>query len=314
MKLKQARRGWVIAATGVVASALILWGLLQALMTFWPLQSNEWKNRWTLWRAGVTEIESAGLRGYQRDNCLKAKACSCVALVHGLGDDSMTWRNILAWPAQGWLGPVKLVAFDLPGSGRSDPPARMDEYRVRKQAEKLRAALEPICPSWIVVGNSLGGWISSWMALDWPKGVHRLILSGSAGLETSSEVRRIFSEPTLESMKEFQRRAYFKGRPLPDTVWRAVVERMKSSNSRAVMEAQTEEDGLRGRLPSLHLPTLLLWGAADQVSPEAVGRQFNSLIPGSIWRALPECGHLPQKECPLEVIRAIGNMLDYGGV
>jgi pimeloyl-ACP methyl ester carboxylesterase len=124
----------------------------------------------------------------------------------------------------------------------------------------------------------------------------------------------MFAQPSVESLKEFQKRAYFKGRELPDYVWRAAVERMKSSNARQVIEAQTPEDFLDERLPSLRKPVFLLWGKADRISPIATGQRFKALLRNPIWQDAPDCGHLPQKECPLEVIRAIGSMVTYGAV
>lgn len=320
---KSSRRLWLLLLGAVVLPFLLYAGAWY----FLPLQAAELSQRWMFWREGVKQVESAGLHGYLHDTCagappsvLAAKGCTCVAMIHGLADNALTWKNILLWPANGWIDPVKLYAFDLPGSGRSAPPASSAEYRVRAQARRLKDALAPLCPRWVVVGNSLGGWIGAWVALDWSEGVSRLLLLGSAGLKGPTaggqepELRSIFVNPSVESLKEFQARAYFKGRALPDRVWRAAVERMKASNAREVIAAQTPEDELDGRLPALRKPTLLLWGKADRIEPPEVGLRFKSLIRGSIWQEVPDCGHLPQKECPLEVIRGIGNMINYGGV
>jgi pimeloyl-ACP methyl ester carboxylesterase len=312
-------RGVLAWALVPVIAGLIYWGL----WFFLPLQTSELSSRFEFWREGVHEVESAGLHGYVRDTCHAAggntegKACSCVVMIHGLADSAMTWKKVLLWPENGWLEPVKLYAFDLPGSGRSPAPSDLSDYRVRKQAEKLRQALAPLCSHWIVVGNSLGGWVGAWLGLDWSEGVSKLLLIDSAGLKKSvsdAEIQSYFVDPTVDSLKEFQKRAYFKGRPLPDHVWSAVVTRMKQSNARQVIAAQTPEDDLDGRLPALRRPTMLLWGVEDRIIPLTTGKQMRSLIPGAIWQEAKDCGHLPQKECPLDVIRAIYNMVAYGAV
>lgn len=238
-------------------------------------------------------------------------------MIHGLADNAITWKKVLLWPENGWLESVKLYAFDLPGSGESPAPLNpQTDYRVRNQAHALQKALEPVCSKWMVVGNSMGGWIAAWLALDWPEGVSRLILVDSAGLKDamSPESLQAFNHPTVETLKEFQKRAYFQGRPLPDHVWRAAARRMEQSNARQIIEAQTPEDFLDGRITALRRPTMLIWGQADHLLPISEGKELKSLIPGSVWNEVPQCGHLPQKECPLDVIKAINNMVGYGSI
>ena len=81
-----------------------------------------------------------------------------------------------------------------------------------------------------------------------------------------------------------------------------------------MIEAQTDEDYLDGKAASMHRPTLIFWGQADRLTPISHGQMLKSQIPGSVWMEAPECGHLPQKECPLELIKAIGKMVDFGSV
>lgn len=301
-----------LAAAGV-SLALIAY----LIMYFFPLQLAEFSNRYEFWKGGVQSFRSGELHGYVQDRCGGKKDCTCVALVHGLADNAITWKKILLWPENGWLLPVRLYAFDLPGSGDSAPPQDPAQaYRVRNQARALRAAMEPLCNRWVVAGNSLGGWVSSWLALDWSEGVAKLILMDSVGLKSTSDPGELeaFRNPTVEALKEFQRRAYYKGRELPESVWRAAAERMRQSNARQVLEAQTDQDYLDGRVTSLRRPTLLFWGQADGLTPVSHGLQLKSQIPGALWIEVPQCGHLPQKECPLDVIRAIGKMVDFGAV
>lgn len=311
LALPRSIRSFRNGAVGIGISALLVY----AVLFFFPLQLAELSSRYEFWKVGVQVVSSGQLRGFVQDHCEGKKDCTCVAMIHGLADNALTWKKILLWPKNGWLVPVKLYAFDLPGSGGS--PAPLDparDYRVRNQARAVREALEPLCNHWIVAGNSLGGWVASWLALDWPEGVSKLILMDSAGLKTLSDPRELeaFRDPTVEALKEFQKRAYYKGRELPESVWRAAADRMKQSNARQVLEAQTPEDYLDGRVSTLRRPTLLLWGQADQLTPVSHGLELKSQIPGAVWIEVPECGHLPQKECPLDVIRAIGKMVSFG--
>lgn len=47
-------------------------------------------------------------------------------------------------------------------------------------------------------------------------------------------------------------------------------------------------------------PTLILWGAADTVTPLGQGQDLHALVPGSELSVLPGVGHIPQLEDPAE--------------
>ena len=95
-------------------------------------------------------------------------------------------------------------------------------------------------------------------------------------------------------------------------VWTKIVERMKRSNVREIMLAQTPEDFLEKNLSTFRTPTLLLWGSADRVMPVEEGKAFHQKIVGSIYREVSHCGHIPQKECPLDLIRGINQVIQLG--
>lgn len=277
-----------------------------------------------MWRAGVSEITLAGdLHGYLKDSCPKkisekGNECACVALIHGLGDDALTWKEVLLWPDSSWQGMglnenLKLFAMDLPGSGGTPGPGDLDEYRVRRLAAKLRQTLAGLCPRWVVVGNNYGGWVAVWLALDWSSGVRRLLLLSPSGMAHQS-TEGFPTAPNPEALKEFQKRAYFHPQELSNRVWAEVARRFRSSNIRQVLQAQSAEDALDLNFPTLEPPTLLLWGKGDQINPISVGYQMRSLKPSSVWREAKDCGHLLQRECPSIVVKSIVDMINYGAM
>ncbi len=318
--LNQRFKGWALVSMALLG-ALVLIALGVGFV--FPLQLQEYSSRYELWKAGVVSVHTQeGWHGYLVDQCgpHPEHGCSCVALIHGMADTGMTWKKILLWPQARWgkMGldhPIKLFAVDLPGSGQTPAPQNQEDYRVRKQAEKLHQVLEPLCSQWAVVGNSMGGWIAAWLGLDWPEGVKRLVLLDSAGLKSAAVYgKTLLAEPTIESMKEFQKKAYYHPREIPDWQWKVIVDRIKSMHSDQLSSAQIEDDFLDTKLSVIKKPILLMWGKADQIIPIEVGKQMRDLVPGAIWREVSECGHLPQKECPLAVIQGIIDMLHYGAM
>jgi len=311
---KTARLRWAsLGALGAGITALYL--VLKFLL---PLQLAAIDTRWTFWRAGVQSWRAGGLTGFQVDHCRVREGCQCIALVHGLGDDATTWKRILLRPESGWKFPVHLFAVNLPGTGETPPPTGAEGFRARKLGELVASSLraQSGCEKWIVVGNSLGGWVSSWAALSWPEGIRKLVLVDSAGLKLhrTAEVGSLLGQASVESLKEFQAKAYYSPRPLPEYVWKAAARRAAVSRSREILEAQRPEDDLDTVLSGLKIPTLVLWGAADRIIPPERGRAMAQLIQGAQFREAPKCGHMPQKECPEVVAGVIQEMVRYGAM
>ena len=60
-------------------------------------------------------------------------------------------------------------------------------------------------------------------------------------------------------------------------------------------------------LPTIQVPTQLIWGALDVRSPLAVAREFERQIPGASLEVVPDCGHVSNLEAPRlfnDIIRA----------
>lgn len=69
-------------------------------------------------------------------------------------------------------------------------------------------------------------------------------------------------------------------------------------------------------LPTIQLPTLLIWGENDTVIPLSIGRRLKNDIPGAVLEILPRCGHMPQEELPeatAQIIRIFGSALARAG-
>ncbi|MFH1723430.1 MAG: alpha/beta hydrolase [Elusimicrobiota bacterium] len=276
-----------------------------------PLKAHSLHVRHLLWRGGARRVSVGGLTGFRKDTCGGEKTCRCVALIHGLGDDATAWRRILVGDTESGPPPrgFRLYALNLPATDGSRPPEDMDGFRPRSQAKILRSALAEACPEWTVVGNSLGGWIASWLALDWPEGVKDLVLIGAAGLSdpsgASREAARILTDPTSEGLKALHGRTYYRPAKAPPRVWIELAERLRARKTTAVISSITNEDFLDRDISRLAIPVRIIWGEADKVVPVAQGKEFHRLIKGSVFTAVAECGHIPQKECPGPVRRAV---------
>jgi pimeloyl-ACP methyl ester carboxylesterase len=295
------------------AAGSILLGLGGIALGFYlkPFEAAALLQKLALRRGGVARVQAGSLAAYEKDLCEPAKPCRCVALIHGLGDSALTWDNVLLGRGGAAPPPVgyRLLAVELPGSEGSAAPSSPDGYRIPALADAVRASLEPRCPEWTVAGNSLGGWVAAWLAVQWPQGVRRLILINAAGLADPTgvelETARVLEAPTVATLKAFMLRAYHTPRWIPERAWPSAVASIRARPAAAIVAALREEDLLDRRAREIRAPTRVLWGASDRAIPEAVGRGFARLIPGARFELLPKCGHLPQRECPAAVTAAL---------
>lgn len=309
-------RAW---AFWLVITPAALGGLsLYAIKIVYPLEIAEWGQRRELKKAGVRETTVEGLHAYEQDFCVAGVDCACIALVHGMGDQALTWRKVFLEGGSHWIARVRLLAVDLPGFGESPPPAAPEGFRARELGKILGRALTSLkgCHRWMVVGNSFGGWVAAWTALEWPRLINKVAFVGSTGLRVQWEkgMAKLLSDGSAQALREFQKRAYHRPRELPDAIWVAAARRARSGNSRVVIAAQSPEDLLDTHLPSLNRGALFFWGSSDRIVTPDEGRAMASLVRGAAFREAPECGHLPQKECPLALVRALNELIRYGAL
>jgi pimeloyl-ACP methyl ester carboxylesterase len=248
----------------------------------------------------VDEVEAAGLRiAYER----RGEGPPLV-LLHGVLSDTRHWSRQIDALARDFT----VVAWEAPGHGRSDDPP--ESWSTAEFSACLAAFIETLelgRPH--VLGLSWG----STIALD----LYRLrpdlprtlgLVSGYAGWAGSlppEEVARRLDQGLREAgmaAEEFVP-GWLPGlltRRAPPELVAEVAEMMSDFHAagyRAVFRTMAETD-LRGMLPGIAVPTLLLWGAEDARSPLHVGEDLHARIPGSTLVVLPGVGHLCNLEAP----------------
>ena len=82
---------------------------------------------------------------------------------------------------------------------------------------------------------------------------------------------------------------------------------------RALVSPLGQREVLVDRLPSLKIPTLVVWGARDRVFPESHARVAAARLPEGSLAIISECGHMPHVECPDRFLATLDGLLDGRG-
>ena len=245
-----------------------------------------------------------------------------VIFLHGLGASMYSWRHS--------LGPVaaagfRAVALDNRGFGFSDRPRT--GYTNADYARLLVALMDSLgVPDAVLAGHSMGGAIAAEVALAHPERMRGLVLVGAAGYGARAPFQlRLARWPVVGGLATALRGRGSTARLLramyadPAKVTEQDIDQYYApvatdDYGRALRAALREFrfDALRGRLFTLEIPTLALWGERDGVVPVALGRALASELLRVAFVVVPGAGHSAHEEAPEEVNRLLVAFLTDG--
>lgn len=162
-----------------------------------------------------------------------------------------------------------------------------------------------------VVGNSIGGWIAAEIATRESSRVSGVVIVGAVGLVVPGHAYADFfsltpAEVTARSYNDPERFGLDPSKPPPE------VQAAMAGNraTLAVYGGDMTDPTLQSRLPSVDLPVLVVWGAADRIGDPEVGEAYVELVPGARLEVIPDAGHLPQIETPSRLSELVGSFAD----
>jgi 2-hydroxy-6-oxonona-2,4-dienedioate hydrolase len=154
-----------------------------------------------------------------------------------------------------------------------------------------------------LLGNSLGGHVGIVHALKHPDRIKSLILTGSSGLFENGMGDSYPKRGDYEFIKRKTELTFFDpntaSKELVDEVYEIVNNRIKAIKIIALAKSAIRNN-LGEELNQLNIPTLLVWGNNDTITPPFVAKEFNTLIPNSELHFIDNCGHAPMMEVPEE--------------
>lgn len=220
-----------------------------------------------------------------------------VVFVHGFGTEaSVNWHAQL--PAM--RRRFTIVAPDLPGFGASE--RIVDERTIAFQVACLYDLITHLGHRPIrLVGHSMGGWISLAFAATHPELVTRLVLVDAAGLrfEPDLSLQRVLLPETSADVRDLIAANFRRPPRLPGFVLRDVLRTCRlevTARTEVLRQLVYGAEFLDERLASITARTLIVWGAADVLTPLAIGERLAAGIADAELVVFDDCAHSPNLE------------------
>ena len=152
-----------------------------------------------------------------------------------------------------------------------------------------------------LLGNSLGGHVGLLVSLLYPKNIKGLIITGSSGLYENSMGESYPKREDKDYMTRKCQEVFYDPEvatdEIIDEVFETVNDRKKLVKILAIAKSAIRHNMAKD-LPKIQIPTAIIWGENDIVTPPEVGHDFNRLLPNSSLFWIEKCGHAPMMEHP----------------
>jgi len=229
-----------------------------------------------------------------------------LVFLHGVGSDKSAWAPQLAH----FGAARRAIAFDTPGYGESDPMAPGQGAMHDRFAAAILAALDALAIDRAhVCGLSLGGVVALALANAAPERIESLILADSFARHPDGPAilaRSLAASADMRAMAGARVPALLAPDPDPALVTNLVevMARIDRAAFRLAAEAVWPADQ-RDRAAGIAVPTLILCGREDRVTPPALSAELAALIAGARIALIEGAGHLPNLERPADFNAAL---------
>lgn len=182
----------------------------------------------------------------------------------------------------------RVLAIELPGFGsswRTDSARTFDEL-----SEEVAAGIQALGLSrYLLHGTSFGGATALHLALIHPDRIERLILESPAAFRPPG-----WTPPDMETV----RRGLFRH---PELARRVQIDPEMQRRERALvgrLSLTVDREALAARLRDLHVPTLVMFGEADTLTPPDLSRMYcdNATDCGCV--VIPDAAHAISSDQP----------------
>jgi len=293
----------VLLAFGI----LIVIGIIISVWMVWkrPLKVDAMFSRMALAKLGFEKTNIPSPDG--RMTVWVAGEGQCMVLLHGAGDQAGTWARMVP-PL---LDNYRVVIPDLPGHWKSDP--RKGPIGVDQLLSGVEVVMDSVCAGEevILVGNSLGAWLATLYAHDYPAHLARMVLINGGAITNVNPAIRLFPETREEARETMKALMGPATLPVPDFVLDDIIRHARTGPAGRFLQTLDEWGPyiLDGRLDEVMVPVDLVWGDGDDLWTLDVAQRLLDGLPRARLHTVHGCGHAPQRECPDKTLEALETAL-----
>jgi pimeloyl-ACP methyl ester carboxylesterase len=228
-----------------------------------------------------------------------------IVLLHGFTADKNVWPRF----AKHLVDDYPLLIPDLPAYGESgmEPSA---SYAIPQQARRLLALLDALgIEQFHVMGNSMGGELGAYLAAAHPQRIRSVAMLDPGGLESpqpseldqrAAKGANPFLVASPEQFQDFYALTMAQPPWLPPSILSALATdymRRREDYARIFAELR-ERSSVRDVLGQIRAPSLLVWGAQDQLLDVSAVPVWEAAIADLQVEVWPGIGHMPMVEAP----------------
>ena len=235
--------------------------------------------------------------------------------VHGFPHHRKLWTP----QVRALAGTARLIAPDLPGFGESDMPER---FAMDTWADGLARFLDALrIERAVIAGLSMGGYIAlAFWRLHRERALALVLADTRAGADTEEGKQK--RRETIELARREGPTAVARAM-LPGMVGKSTREREPSvvASMRAMLESASVDsivgasEAMIGRpdstplLATIDVPTLIIVGDEDVLTPPKESRAMHAAIAGSRLEIIPGAGHVSNVERPAAFNQVVSEFL-----
>ena len=238
-----------------------------------------------------------------------------LVLVHGFPLDRHIWDDQVKELA----GVCRVIAVDLPGFGESKGEKA---FTIKSMAEAVHGLLSQIkALPCVLAGLSMGGYIALAFAKEYPADLKGLVLIDTRAEADTTEakqnrdkmiesVRKGGSKAAADAMEPKMVSAETpKNKPDVAKKLRQIMEACPAKTIEHALVAMRDRPDYRDTLASIAVPTHIIVGQDDAITPPAMSLAMNKEIRHSKMSVVSNAGHMSPMENPREVNEALGTFV-----
>lgn len=232
-----------------------------------------------------------------------------LVMIHGFAYGSAIWRNQL----EGLSHRCMCIAVDLRGHGESSKSS--SDYSLDTFSSDISRVLDELgIEKTVVMGWSMGGFVALRFYLNWPQRVIGLILVSVRTVSPLNINRLHLDEIKQIGYKEHIRLATLRSihARVDSGVFEEIVNARLKTPKKVALKILDTFKGYNplAHMPDVKVPTLIIVGRNDIVTPVSDAEYLHKLIAHSQLEILENCGHLPMIENPTHFNVVVSKFLD----